>query len=199
VCLHIGRSKGRAWGPKIREPGSRTNRPENVWAELSQIAGVETFDLGDPGKVGLLIEAEGLEQGVGVGFETLGGDLYVNPQLGFTSGNLLSSGTAEPGIVGDGIVPNLTMNYGTDDLEGQIYFGWYLPLRDEAPTGGSTLEYIHYWANGGKKFGGYFSAGLHFEELRLSGGSDVDSQDGYQWLGPYFQVANDTLGLRFSY
>lgn len=138
------------------------------------------------------------EFGFGVGFEALDGDLYINPQVGFTSGNLLSSGTAEPGVVGDGVVPNLTMNYGTDDLEGQLYFGWYLPLRDEAPDDGTTLEYIHYWLSGGKKFGKYFSVGAHFEELRLSGGSDVSSQDGYQWLGPYFQVANDDYGLRFS-
>jgi hypothetical protein len=139
------------------------------------------------------------EFGVGVGFDMLDGDLYVNPQLGFTSGNLLSSGTAEPGVVGDGIVPNLTMNYGTDDWEGQLYFGWYLPLRDEAPDEGTTLEYIHYWVHGGKKFGQYFSIGAHFEELKLSGGSDVSSQDGYQWLGPYFQIANDNYGMRFSF
>ena len=139
------------------------------------------------------------EVGVGVGFEMMDGDLYVNPQVGFTSGNLLSSGTAQPGVVGDGIVPNLTMNYATDDWEGQIYAGWYLPLRDEAEAGGTDLEYIHYWVNGGKKFGGYFSAGLHFEELKLSGGSNVDSQDGYQWLGPYLQVSNDSYGMRFSF
>ncbi|GAB5413971.1 MAG: hypothetical protein Cons2KO_15740 [Congregibacter sp.] len=139
------------------------------------------------------------EFGVGVGFDAMDGDLYINPQIGFTSGNLLSSGTAEPGVVGDGIVPNLTMNYGTDDYEGQLYFGWYLPLQDTAPDDGTTLEYIHYWVNGGKKFGRYFSVGAHFEELRLSGGSDVSSQDGYQWLGPYFQVSNGTTGLRFSF
>jgi hypothetical protein len=138
------------------------------------------------------------EFGVGVGFDMLDGDLYVNPQLGFTSGNLLSSGTADDGIVGDGYVPNITMNYGTDDWEGQLYFGWYLPLREEDDDGETTLEYIHYWVNGGKKFGKYFSAGVHFEELELTGGSNVSSQDGYQWLGPYFQVANDKFSLRFS-
>ena len=138
------------------------------------------------------------EYGVGVGFEMLGGDLYVNPQIGFTSGNLLSSGTADDGIVGDGWVPNITMNYGTEDWEGQLYFGYYLPLREEDDDGESTLEYIHYWVNGGKKFGKYFSAGVHFEELELTGGSNVSSQDGYQWLGPYFQVANDKFSLRFS-
>ena len=139
------------------------------------------------------------EFGFGVGFEMMDGDLYVNPQLGFTQGNLLSSGTADDGVVGDGIVPNLTLAYDTDELEGQFYFGWYKDLRDEAPEGGTTLEYIHYWINGGKKFGDYFSVGLHFEELSLEGGSNVDSQDGYQWLGPYFQVAKGNGGMRFSF
>ncbi len=139
------------------------------------------------------------EFGVGLGFERMGGNLYINPQLGITSGNLLSSGTSEPGVVGDGIVPNITMNYDDGNWEGQFYFGYYLPLRDEAPPEGTTLEYIHYWAHGGKKLNGYFSVGGHFEELRLTGGSNVDSQDGYQWLGPYFQVHNGTTGLRFSF
>lgn len=140
------------------------------------------------------------EFGVGVGFELMDGDLYVNPQIGILSGTLLSSGAAQSdGIVGDGFVPNLTMNYDTEGWEGQLYFGWYMDLQDATAEGQSTNEYIHYWLNGGKKFGDYFSVGLHFEELRLSGGSNVSSLDGYQWIGPYFQVANDTAGLRFSF
>ena len=138
------------------------------------------------------------EFGMGVGFEAMDGDLYINPQIGFTNGNLLSSGTANDGVVGDGIVPNLTVNYDTAEWEGEFYFGWYKDLRDEAPTGGTTLEYIHYWANFGFKFAEYFSAGLHFEELELRGGSNTGSQDGYQWLGPYFQVAKGSAGMRFS-
>jgi hypothetical protein len=139
------------------------------------------------------------EFGVGMGFDMLDGDLYVNPQLGFTFGSLLSSGAAEEGVVGDGIVPNLTMTYDNSDWEGQVYAGWYKDLEDNAPDGGTTLEYIHYWVNGGKQFGEYFSIGLHFEELKLSGGSNASSQDGYQWLGPYFQVAKDNVGMRFSF
>lgn len=139
------------------------------------------------------------EFGIGVGFEAMGGDLYVNPQLGFTNGNLVSSGTAGDGVVGDAIVPNLTLVYDTDEWEGNLYAGWYGELRDEAPDGGTTLEYLHYWVSGGKKFADYFSIGVHFEELSLEGGSNVSSQDGYQWLGPYLQVANDTAGMRFSF
>lgn len=139
------------------------------------------------------------EFGFGVGFEAMDGALYINPQLGFTMGNLLSSGTSEPGVVGDGIVPNITVLLNTDEYEGQLYAGWYKNLRDTAPEGGTTLEYLHYWLNAGKKFSDYFSVGMHFEELRLSGGSNVSSQDGYRWLGPYFQVAKGNAGMRFSF
>lgn len=143
--------------------------------------------------------AQWTEFGVGLGFEAMDGDLYINPQLGITSGNLLSSGAAGEGVVGDGIVPNLTLAYDTDEWEGQLYAGYYMDLRDEAEAGGTTNEYLHYWVNGGRKFAKYFSAGLHFEELSLEGGSNVGSLDGYQWLGPYIQVAKDQAGIRFSF
>lgn len=139
------------------------------------------------------------EAGIGIGFEAFDGALYINPQLGFTFGNLLSSGAAEDGIIGDGIVPNLTMTYGTDEFEGQFYFGFYDDLNDNTRPGGTTNEYVHYWANFGRKFAGYFSAGLHFEELYLNGGSNVGDMDGYQWIGPYVQVSKDNVGMRLSF
>lgn len=145
------------------------------------------------------------EFGAGVAFKALDGALTINPQLGFTMGSLLSAGAGDEangdpvrGIVGDGIVPNLTMNYSTADYEAELYAGYYLPLRDNAPAGGTTLEYLHYWVNAGKKFSPYFSAGLHFEELSLMGGSNASSTDYYKWFGPYFQVAKENVGMRFS-
>lgn len=139
------------------------------------------------------------EAGIGIGFEAFDGALYINPQLGFTFGNLLSSGAAEDGIIGDGIVPNLTMTLDTDRLEGQFYYGFYNDLEDNTQPGGTTNEYVHYWANLGTKFGQYFSAGLHFEELYLNGGSNVGELDGYQWIGPYIQVAKGNAGMRLSF
>jgi len=140
------------------------------------------------------------EAGLGVGFTAMDGALYINPQLGFTSGSLLSSGAAREGIVGDGIVPNLTVNLNTPVWEGQLYAGYYKALRETFENGGTTNDYIHYWANAGRKFGGYFSAGMHFEELRLSGGTNIDNDvPGYRWLGPYVQVAKSNAGMRFSF
>lgn len=139
------------------------------------------------------------EFGVGMGFEALDGLLYVNPQIGFTFGSLLSSGAAGDGVVGDGYVPNLTVNLNHDQLEGQFYYGLYKDLRDTAPAGGSTNEYTHYWLNLGKKLNSYFSVGLHYEELTLSGGSNVADLDGYEWIGPYFQVTKGNAGMRMSF
>jgi len=136
------------------------------------------------------------EAGIGVGFKALDGALYVNPQIGFTHGNLLSSAAQQQGVVGDGIVPNLTVNLIDPMWEGQFYAGWYRDLRD---TGGNTTaEFLHYWLNGGRKFGRYFSGGIHFEELRRTGGSNIDGQVGYTWIGPYLQVAKSNAGMRLS-
>lgn len=112
--------------------------------------------------------------------------ITLNPNLGFTFGNLLSRGGESAGIIGDGIVPNLFFNVDIPKFESEIYFGYYAPLRNEAPT--TTLAYIHYWANAGYKVSDAFSFGGHFEQLTNSGGSNVESSsDVFQWIGPYVQ------------
>jgi len=140
----------------------------------------------------------------GMGYNKTVGAFDINPQLGFTMGSLLSSGAAQPGIIGDGIVPNLTVNLGTEKLEGQFYFGYYAALSDETELGQSTNNYVHYWLNLGYKVSPFFSFGGHFEELYLSGGEtnggdDLDRVDGYLWLGPYIQFQKGNAGLRFSF
>lgn len=143
------------------------------------------------------------EFGIGANFQA-GDGLSINPQIGILSGNLLSSGTDGPAIFGDGIVPNLTVNLLKEKVEGQFYFGYYAPLRDEAPTNppGTTLSYIHYWLNIGYRASNFFSFGAHYEHLINSGGSDGRaSTDVYQWLGPYVQFTKPTGGpfARFSF
>lgn len=140
----------------------------------------------------------------GIGYNKTVGSFDINPQLGFTMGSLLSSGAAQPGIVGDGIVPNLTVNLGTDLLEGQFYLGYYAALSDKTDLGQATNNYLHYWLNLGVKVSDFFSVGGHFEELFLSGGAingggDLDRVDGYVWLGPYVQFQKGNAGLRFSF
>src|SRR6056297_560896 len=140
----------------------------------------------------------------GIGYNKTVGAFDINPQLGVTMGSLLSSGAAEPGIIGDGIVPNLTINLGTDLLEGQFYLGYYAAFRDNTQAGQSTNNYLHYWLNLGLKASDFFSVGAHFEELYLSGGEtngggSLDRVDGYVWLGPYVQFQKGNAGLRFSF
>ncbi|MGY5847077.1 DUF6733 family protein [Salegentibacter sp. HM20] len=140
----------------------------------------------------------------GIGYNKSLGNFDINPSLGFTMGSLLSSGAAQEGIIGDGIVPNLTLNYDSEALEGEFYFGYYAALSNNTQAGQATNNYVHYWANLGYKFSNFFSLGGHFEELYLSGGetnggSDLERADGYVWLGPYLQFQKGNAGLRFSF
>lgn len=141
----------------------------------------------------------------GIGYNKTIGSFNINPQLGFTMGSLLSSGAAERGIIGEGIVPNLTVNYGSSKLEGQFYFGYYAALTNNTTKAGqATNNYVHYWANLGGKISPFLSVGAHFEELYLSGGDifgggNLNRVDGYVWLGPYVQFKKGNTGLRFSF
>lgn len=130
------------------------------------------------------------EFGVGIGLEPVEG-LSVSPQIGILGGNLLSSGAAGPSIFGDGIVPNLTIGLDKTRTEGEIYAGYYTPLRKE----GNTLSFLHYWANFGVKANSFFSVGAHFEHLINTGGTEVpEAVDLYQWLGPYVQFSKPNGG-----
>jgi len=135
------------------------------------------------------------EFGIGIGLEPAPG-LSISPQIGVLGGNLLSSGTTGPSVFGDGIVPNLTIQLDRIRTEGEIYAGFYTPLRDMTTAEDqTTLSYLHYWANFGFKATNFFSLGAHYEHLINTGGSNVAaSSDVYQWLGPYVQFSKPTGG-----
>ena len=141
------------------------------------------------------------EFGLGINLPVADG-LNINPQVGILGGNLLSSGVSAAGVLGDGWVPNLTIGLDKPKVEGEIYAGYYLPLRDETPgPSQTTLSFLHYWANLGYKVSPFFSFGAHFEHLINTGGSQIEeSTDVYQWLGPYIQFAQPSGGVfsRFS-
>lgn len=113
----------------------------------------------------------------------------LNPNIGFTFGNLLSKGVGHQldGIAGDGIVPNLFFNVDIPKFESEVYVGYYAPLRNEAPEDGTTLAYLHYWANAGYKVSDAFSFGAHFEHLKRTKDDIGGTLDYFQWLGPYVQ------------
>ncbi|WP_035727734.1 DUF6733 family protein [Eisenibacter elegans] len=138
------------------------------------------------------------EFGIGIGIP-VGDALYINPQVGLLNGSL-TSGLGTP-VLAEGLVPNLTVGLGTDALEGELYGGYYMGLDHGNPT---TNNYLHYWINGGYKISSFLSLGLHFEQLRFTGGKDEgparEAFDFYQALGPYIQFSAPKLGAfaRFS-
>jgi len=136
------------------------------------------------------------EFGTGVNFKTLNGTLSINPQVGFTSGKLLSNG-AFPVFL-EGIVPSLTTNLNTSKLEGQLYVGLYTAIRKGqilAPGRADVLtdapvqnNFLHWWVNAGYKISPIISIGGTYEHLR-SNPSSGESANVYKWFGPYVQTA----------
>lgn len=147
------------------------------------------------------------EFGVGVNLHYLDNKLLVKPQIGLTNGSLLSGGNRITETVpdpdggegatqvvertdganfADGIVPNITINYGDEKWEAEFYLGYYLALRNRNDSG---LDFLHYWANTGYRFSKNVSAGLHWEHLRNTRNSypGGESADVYRWIGPYVQ------------
>lgn len=142
------------------------------------------------------------EFGVGLNFTFDGVD--INPQLGVVSGNLLSKGAADGqfgGVFGDGLVPNITINFDKYRVESELYFGYYLPIRSfEDPETGEDFgqtAYIHYWASLGGQPTGWLSLGAHWEHLW--GGATGDGDDVYQWIGPYIQFSDPKGKVSFSF
>ncbi len=135
------------------------------------------------------------EWGGGVNLKLLDGNLGINPQFGITNGTLLA-GTRRGRVV-EGIVPNITINYSDGLIEGQIYAGFYIGLREQ--TDNARNDFIHYWANVGVAPTSWLSVGAHWEHLVQNFGADTgEVEDVYQWIGPYIQASSGVGFLRFS-
>lgn len=139
------------------------------------------------------------EFGVGMSFAPVEG-LNINPQIGILNGSL-TSGLGTP-TLGEGVVPNLTVQLDRANLEGEFYGGYYAGF-DHGNL--NTNNYLHYWLNGGYKFGTVVSAGLHFEQLRFTGGQNYaesldPAYDYYKVFGPYIQFSapNGNAFARFT-
>ncbi len=131
------------------------------------------------------------EFGVGMNFDVADG-ININPQIGLLNGSL-TSGLGTP-VLGEGIVPNLTIGLDKAKTEGEFYLGYYYGFNHGNPT---TLNFLHYWANYGYKISPFFSAGLHFEQLSFTGGNETPSEDSFDYylaLGPYVQFADPNGG-----
>ncbi len=137
------------------------------------------------------------EFGIGIGLP-VGEALYINPQLGVLNGSL-TSGLGTP-VLFEGLVPNLTVRLNDQQVEGELYAGYYLGFDH---GNGVTNNFLHYWANSGYKVNRFFSAGLHFEQLSFTGGQNQGEDPAYPFymaLGPYvqFSVPNANAFARFT-
>lgn len=137
------------------------------------------------------------EFGVGISYDIADG-VSVNPQIGLLNGSL-TSGLGVP-VLGEGIVPNITIVTDKAKFESEIYAGLYTGLNHGNPN---TNNYLHYWVNGGIKLSPFFSTGLHLEHLRFTGGQNYEVDAAYDYfmsVGPYLQFANPEGGafVRFT-
>jgi hypothetical protein len=146
------------------------------------------------------------EFGVGASFNFLDGDLSINPQIGLLNGSLLSGGLSDGAIrAADGVVPNLTVTYDGEHLEGQFYFGLYLGARGDKNL---RNDYVHYWTYAGVRplaftnspAAGLLTIGMHWEQLRFMGiASGADADNVYRWIGPYVSLAlPGSISMRFA-
>jgi hypothetical protein len=146
-----------------------------------------SFSVGGSGGGGLWTEF-----GAGVAFTLLDGALNINPQIGILNGVLLSGGSRP--LAFEGIVPNLTANYQDDLLQAQVYFGYYLGLREQRPN-----DFIHYWVNAGVRPTSFLALGAHWEHLVHSRGAAAGGNENlYMWIGPYAEVGLGPFALRFT-
>lgn len=131
------------------------------------------------------------EFGIGVALPVAEG-ITVSPQIGLLNGSL-TSGLGTP-TLGEGFVPNLTITTGLEKFQSEIYLGYYVGL-DKGND--NTNNYLHYWINGGYIVNGFFSAGVHFEQLRFMGGNNYPDDAAYTYyatVGPYVQFADPNGG-----
>lgn len=179
-----------------------------------------------------------LELDLGVNMTFWDKRISITPMVGTVHGCLLSSRCStfpngggsrnERSTVFDGIVPNITVNYLDNRVEGEFYMGYYKALREEGgqpgpqasdgigPCGGSgqrdclgpnqaggrgSWDFLHWWVNGGYRINSLFSVGGHYEQLLTTRDNSAfnAAQDYYRWVGPYVEMKlPGNMAFRFT-
>ena len=146
------------------------------------------------------------EFGIGLNFRFLDDALSINPNVGMLNGALLSPEVVGKDIrAGEGVVPNLVINYNDDYFTANMYLAYYMATRGER-----ARDFLHNWVSVGIKpalfhAGGVLpinSVGIHWERLDAIKNRIVGSAAEavvYNWIGPYieFGLPRD-LALRFA-
>ncbi|WP_350282188.1 DUF6733 family protein [Nitrosomonas sp.] len=145
------------------------------------------------------------EFGIGLNFRFLDNTLSINPNIGMLNGSLLSSEVVGKDIrAGEGVVPNLVVNYDDDYFTANLYVAYYMATR-----GPRARDFLHNWINVGVKpalFGvgkalPINSVGIHWEHLWAAKNRIDSSLEGvvYNWVGPYIEFGlPKNLALRFA-
>ncbi len=145
------------------------------------------------------------EFGIGLNFRFLNDTLSINPNIGMLNGALLSSEVVGKDIrAGEGVVPNLVVNYDDDYFTANLYVAYYMATR-----GPRARDFLHNWINVGVKpalfdLGGILpinSVGIHWEHLWAAKNRIDSSLEGavYNWVGPYVEFGLPrNLALRFA-
>lgn len=130
-----------------------------------------------------------LETGVGLGFAK--GNWYVNPQLGITSGVLLSG--ASEGKIAEGIVPSVLLLNTTDNIELEYYGCIYKYTKKRSEL---ASDFLLTWLYAGRRITPKLSGGLHAETFYQLTAPNATS---YGVVGGYLKlIAADKYSFRFS-
>lgn len=134
-----------------------------------------------------------LETGIGLGFASKNGKLYVNPSIGFGHGKLLSN-TAGTKIA-ESFIPSLFVIYNSGKFEFETYHAYYMSLRGE----GSSQDLMLNWVIPGFKVNKHFSFGGFYEHLGQTRVDTGDTKTLYQFLGGYVKATlNNGVWFRFA-
>ncbi len=140
-----------------------------------------------------------LETGIGLGFKLMGGNLFLNPGVGFGHGKFFSDvgGT----LIGEAVIPNTFVAYHDAIFDIEAYIAYYKSLRDRDDI--STRDLFLFWAAPGINvsdrvvLGGFFEE-LAFMNLEDDNGTDENIQV-YRFLGGSVKLKLDNgLAFRFS-
>ncbi|WP_075340900.1 DUF6733 family protein [Tenacibaculum agarivorans] len=135
-----------------------------------------------------------LETGIGLGFASKDGKLFVNPSLGFGHGKLLSQ-TAGTKIA-ESFIPSVLALYHSGRFEFETYHAYYMSLRGE----GSSQDLMLNWVIPGIKVSDSFSLGGFYEHLGQTRVDTGDTKTLYQFLGGYVKATlNNGVWFRFAF
>lgn len=133
------------------------------------------------------------EFGVGLNFK-IKKKLQVNPAIGLTNGRLLSAG--EQPTMGEGIAPNININYNSKRFTIQSFGAYYIALQRLSDN---ANNFFIYSISSGIHITPKVSFGGHFEHIYLYELEKNNEYTLYRWLGAYVQFSIlDKYNLRFT-